>query len=87
MSLVEAGVGDAFAEHGGALRAMDHVAEEAPALVHVAALGHQPRAVGERVLHHVVVEQLVGKGADLAAALPLAATGHAPLTQQQMSRL
>ena len=42
------------------LRAVDHVAEEAPALVHVPALGHQPRAVGEGVFDDVVVEELVG---------------------------
>ena len=60
-----------FAEDGRALRAVDHVAEEAPAAVHVPALGEQPRAVGEGVFDGVVVEQLIGLGADLAAALPL----------------
>ena len=35
------------------------------------ALGHHPRAVGKGVFHRVMVEQLVGLGADLPPALPL----------------
>ena len=35
------------------------------------ALRLQPRAVGETVLHRIVVEQLVGLGADLPPAVPL----------------
>ena len=79
MYKIEARLGDALTEHGVALGAMDHVAEEALALVYMAALGHQPRAVGERVLDQVVVEELLGKGADLAPALQLADHGPRPL--------
>ena len=77
----------AFAQNGGALGAVDHVAEEAPAVRHMPALGQQPRAVGKGVFHRVMVEQLIGLGADLAAALPWAETGQASLTQQQTSML
>ena len=35
----------------------------------------QPRAVGEGVFHGIVVEQLIGLGADLAPALPLGRDG------------
>ena len=79
MSPIEAGLGDALTEHGAAFRAMNHVAEEAPALVHVPALGQEPRAVGEGVLDEIMVEELVGKGSDLAASLPLAGHGPCPL--------
>ena len=72
---VDLGVRDAFAQHGTAFRTMDHIAEEAPALSDVPALGEQPRAVGELVLHGVVVEQLVLVGPDLASALPLCLDG------------
>ena len=34
-----------------------------------------PRAVGEGVFHRVVVEQLVGLGADLPSAMPLGRDG------------
>ena len=50
-------------------------------------LGHQPRAVGKRVFRGVMVEQLIRLGASLAAALPLAEAGQAPLIQQQTSML
>jgi len=49
----------------------EHAAPEAPAVVHVPALGEVPRPVGEGVLHRVVVEELVVRGPDLAASLAL----------------
>ena len=53
------------------LRAVDHVAAKAPATGDVAALDEHPRAVGKRVFHGIMVEHLIGLGADLTPPLPL----------------
>jgi hypothetical protein len=50
---------------------VDDVAEEAPAVVDVPALGEQARPIRKVVLDRVVVEKLVGIRAGLAAALAL----------------
>ena len=64
-----------FAQDRRPLAAVDHDAKELPAAGHPPALGHQPRAVGKRVLHRVMIEELVGLGAGLATALPLGRNG------------
>ena len=61
----------ALANVSGAFRAVQDAAGEVPATGDVPALGEHPRAVRKRVFHGVVVEQLVGLGADLPPALSL----------------
>ena len=71
MTFVDAGLGNSFAEHGRALRTMDHVAEKAPAIIHVPALREQSRTIRKRVFHCIVVKQLIGLGTDLTPSLTL----------------
>ena len=87
VAFVEPRLGLAFAEHRRAFRAVDDVAEEVVALVHVPALGEQARAIRESVFRGVMIEQLVGVLAHLPPALPWTDTGQAFLTQQQTSML
>ena len=71
VGLVEARLADTFAKHGRARRTVDDVAEEAPAVGHVPALGKQPCPVGEPVLHGIVVKELIRGSTNLTSSLPL----------------